>query len=178
MMAHLFVSWLVFMIVLFIFGSIPQERFLSFMIGPLAVIIGIGLADASRALLLSVPLRLAVAVAIGSALLVSMVGDALAWTEPWENYREAVHQANQYEGDVYSNRIVGAAGFLWYDSTIEAVEDVSALCGRAGPFVLIDFPFRPQELPSCISEVASERIEIDQRHTRGPIVLWVMPGSR
>jgi len=108
-------------------------------------------------------------------MMLAMIGDAQTWQTPWENYRDAVTVAQSYDGPIYSNRPIGAAGFLWYDDTTEATEEVSTLCEQTEPFALIDFPFRPQDLPPCIRQLAIETIDVAQRHGSGPIHILVIP---
>ena len=174
-LAHLTLPWLTFMLALMLLGSSTLERYISFLIIPISVLIAVGLSDGLAALVPSRAARLAVGLGVLAALTVVGLGAVNEWAEPFENYSDAVDLAQTLGiEDMATNRFIGSAGFLWYDESIERVEDVATLCERDTPTVLLDFPFRPVDLPACISEQATTRLEVPQRREPEKIVVWVV----
>jgi len=173
---HLTLPWLVMMTLLVVLGSSVLDRYISFLLVPIAVLIAIALVEGLRRIAPNQLAQMAAAAAILAFLLVGTTRTAQEWDLAWENYSDAVDVANGLGVErLVTNRAIGLVGFLWYDNDIEAVETTSDACSITGSFVLLDFPFRPEgETPACLSERASRRIVIPQRRPPSEIVVWVV----
>jgi hypothetical protein len=174
---HLTLPWLVMMAALVVLGSSALDRYISFLVIPISVLVALALVEGLGKLPLSEAAQLAVAVPLAAVLLVGATDSAREWDVPFENYAEAVAVARMQGIDsIYTNRTTGVVGFLWYDEDIVQVEATADACAIPGSFVLLDFPWQPEpEPPPCLVERAGERIVVPQRRQpEDRIVVWVI----
>ncbi len=173
---HLTLPWLVTMTLLVVLGASALDRYISFLIIPIAVLIGVAIVGALRLVAPNPLAQVSVAGVVVAFLLVGATETAQEWDTAWENYAEAVQVAGDLGLDrLVTNRATGVVGFLWYDESIEAVETTEEACAIEGAFVFLDFPFRAEgDTPACLTGRASQRIVVPQRRPPKEIVVWVI----
>ncbi len=173
---HLVMPWLVMMALLVALGASALDRYISFLIIPISVLIGLALVEVLRRIAPNSMAQIAIAGVAVAFLLVGATRSAQEWDLAWENYADAVGVAGGLGIErLVTNRATGVVGFLWYDESIEAVESTEEACAIEGAFVFLDFPFRSEgETPACLTERASQRIVVPQRRPPKEIVVWVI----
>lgn len=174
---HLIVPWLVLMGALVVLGSSALDRYISFLIVPIAVLIAVGGAGLLDTMRMPVPGRVTLAMVVAGFLVAGAIDSAREWDVPFENYAEAVEIARAQGVDrIYTNRTTGVVGFLWYDESIEPIEATIDACTLEPPFVLLDFPWQMEGAPpDCLLERATDRVVVPQRRRPDDrIVVWVI----
>lgn len=175
---HLTLPWLVMMVTLVVLGSSALDRYISFLLIPISILIGVATVDGLRRIAPRPMVQIGVGAAVLVFLLIGTARSAREWNVAWENYADAVEVANGFGVEqLITNRTTGVVGFLWYDEDIEPVETTEAACDLPGSFVLLDFPWRPEgDPPTCLTARASQRIVVPQRRPPGEIIVWVVDG--
>lgn len=173
---QLAVPWLAFGVALTVLGSATLDRYISFLLVPLSMIVALGVVQ----LVSLLPAGRVVGAVAGIALVLvagtAMVREGRIWWTAYENYKDAMEVAHQSGVDrIVTNREPGTVGFWFYDDDVEVLLPTESVCDEPGPLVFLDFPVRPEEVDlSCLEERGGERLMVEQRRAPGRIDVWIL----
>jgi hypothetical protein len=168
--------WVLFGVALTVLGSAVLDRYISFLLVPLSMIVALGAVQ----LVSLLPASRVVGAMAGVALVLvagtAMIREGRVWWTAYENYRDAVAVAHESGVDrIVTNREPGTVGFWFYDEGVEVLLPTESICDEPGPLVFLDFPVRPEDVDlACLEGRGGELVVVEQRRAPGGIDVWIL----